>query len=396
MKPTPEDMHEEECPMKPAMLDSFNEVRERNIISIKEAKEQGVKVIGKYCTYLPRELVLAAGAIPVSLCSTREEPIAAAEEVLPRNLCPLIKSSYGYAATDKCPYFHFCDLVMAETTCDGKKKMYEIMQAIKPVHVMQLPQTQQGEAALTMWHEEVLKAKRVIEDLCGVEVTTDALRQAIRLVNEENRALQALFDLNRAKPALISGMDLVKISSQISFHADRWQAVAMLDSLVSEIRDLAAQGYRVGEESSPRVLVTGTPVGIGSEKVVALAEQCGAVVVAMELCNAYKPVFLHIDEEDRRDPLLLLAEKYLHIPCSVMTPNAGRMDLLESLICDFRIDAVIDLTWQACHTYNVESFLVEELVKDKLGLPFLHVETDYSSADLEGLRVRIEALLEMV
>ncbi|MCR4401090.1 MAG: double-cubane-cluster-containing anaerobic reductase, partial [Syntrophomonadaceae bacterium] len=336
--------------MKPAMLDSFNEVRERNIISIKEAKEQGVKVIGKYCTYLPRELVLAAGAIPVSLCSTREEPIAAAEEVLPRNLCPLIKSSYGYAATDKCPYFHFCDLVMAETTCDGKKKMYEIMQAIKPVHVMQLPQTQQGEAALTMWHEEVLKAKRVIEDLCGVEVTTDALRQAIRLVNEENRALQALFDLNRAKPALISGMDLVKISSQISFHADRWQAVAMLDSLVSEIRDLAAQGYRVGEESSPRVLVTGTPVGIGSEKVVALAEQCGAVVVAMELCNAYKPVFLHIDEEDRRDPLLLLAEKYLHIPCSVMTPNAGRMDLLESLICDFRIDAVIDLTWQACHT----------------------------------------------
>lgn len=66
------------------------------MITLKEAKEQGKKVVGFYCTYGPQELAIAAGAIPVGLCGTREEPIAAAEADLPRNLCPLIKSSYGF------------------------------------------------------------------------------------------------------------------------------------------------------------------------------------------------------------------------------------------------------------------------------------------------------------
>ena len=110
------------------MLDEFMQgfasAREVNLMRIKEAKENGTKVVGIYCTYCPQELVLAAGAIPVGLCGTSENPIAAAEETLPRNLCPLIKSSYGFAVTDTCPFFHFSDFIVGETTCDGKKKMF--------------------------------------------------------------------------------------------------------------------------------------------------------------------------------------------------------------------------------------------------------------------------------
>ncbi len=93
---------------------------------------------------------------------------------------------------------------------------------------------------------------------------------------------------------------------------------------------------------------------------------------------------------------IAVVKRALSIPCSVMSPNPGRMEMLKEMIRDFLIDGVVDLTWQACHTYNIESFHVQKLVQDSFGLPFLHLETDYSESDTEQLRVRIEAFLEMI
>lgn len=381
--------------MKPEFLESFSDIREKNIMVIKEAKEKGIPVVGRYCTYCPSEVVLAAGAIAVGLCGTNEKPIAAAEEELPRNLCPLIKSSYGFAATDTCPYFHFSDLVIGETTCDGKKKMFEIMSKLKKVHVMQLPQNT-DEVSLQLWYEEVKRLKAMLEAELNVEITDEKLREAIHLVNEGNKALKELFDINKARPAVISGLDMLKVSWQLGFHADRWERIAMLKKLVADYKEMAAQGHYFGNEQTPRILLTGTPVGLGNEKVITLVEECGGVVIAAENCSGYKTVGLQIDENDSRDPLLLLAEKYIQIPCSVMSPNEKRIELLEEMIEEFQVDGVIDLTWQACHTYNIESFFVADVVKNKLQMPFLQLETDYSQSDIETLRVRIQAFLEMI
>lgn len=384
--------------MKPAALDTFENIREENLVAMRGAKDDGVKVVGIYCTYCPRELVLAAGGIPVGLCGTREAPIAAAEQDLPRNLCPLIKSSYGFAITDTCPFFATSDLVIGETTCDGKKKMFEIMQSkqIKEIYVMQLPQVPDEEASVQLWYAELRRLKEYLEKFFGVAITDEALRQAIHQINEENRALQALFDLNKSKPALISGMDMLKVSWQVGFQADRQVAVRLIDNLVAETRTKAAEGLAAGNASTPRILLTGTPVGVGSEKVIDLVESCGGLVVAMENCGGYKTVELRIDEGDPSDPLFLLAQKYMKIPCSVMSPNHRRLDLLRRMVEEFQVDGVIDLTWQACHTYNIESHFVADLVKNRLGRPFLQLETDYSQSDIETLRVRIQAFLEMI
>lgn len=382
--------------MRPAYFENFTEIRQNNVLTIKQKKEEGVKVVGIYCLFCPRELVLAAGAIPVSLCGTSETPIAAAEKDLPRNLCPLIKSSYGFAVTDTCPYFHFSDLVIGETTCDGKKKAFEIMQKIKPVHVMQLPQMPERPSSAAMMLEEIKELKKVIEEQFEVSITEESLRQAIHLTNEEARAMRSLFELNTQKPALISGTDLLTAAFQVQFNADRWEGIAMVDRLVQEIRQAAADGYCVGDNNTPRILITGTPIGLGSEKVITLVEECGGIVVTLQSCGGYSPYLHVIDEEDPRDPLILLAEKYLGLPCSIMSPNPKRREVLKMMIEKFQVDGIIDLTWQACHTFNVESYWIEDLVKNQLGKPFLHLETDYSSSDRESLRVRIEAFLEMI
>lgn len=381
--------------MKSNIVEGFQEIREQNIMKVKEAKEQGQKMVGLYCTYCPKELVLAAGAIAVGLCGTREEPIAFAEKHLPRNLCPLIKSSYGFALSDTCPYFHFSDLIIGETTCDGKKKMFELMADLKETVVMNLPQNPLQEASMELWASELQRVRTLLEDRFQTELSDEKIREAINLTNRETRVMKQLYDLNKARPALISGLDMLTVSWQVGFNVDREEGIRMLEGLIARVKANAAQGVVAGAAATPRILLTGTPVGLGSEKIIALLEESGGLVVAMENCGGYKTVDILADESDERDPIRILAEKYMKIPCSVMSPNRGRLELIDKMIGDFEIDGVIDLTWQACHTYNIESFWVADLVKSK-GLPFLQIETDYSTSDRETLRVRIEAFLEMI
>ena len=146
----------------PKVFDEFGEARRNSFIAVKEIKDAGTPVVGAYCTYAPQELAMAAGAVPIALCSMSNETTADAEQDLPANLCPLIKSSYGFAKTDKCPYFHFSDIVVGETTCDGKKKMYELMSDFKKVFVMNLPNSQDEEGR-KLWRSEVRRYKEYLE-----------------------------------------------------------------------------------------------------------------------------------------------------------------------------------------------------------------------------------------
>ena len=366
---------------------------EQNFSDIAQAKANGRKVIGYYCLFSPVEIALAAGAIPVSLCGSKDDPIEEAEKVLPRNLCPLIKSSYGSAATDTCPFFRLSDLVVGETTCDGKKKMFELLGQFRPLYILQLPQSQDSGATLPFWYQEVKRFKERMEEETGERITDEALSAAIHLTNEERMTKKSLMDLAKTKPSPITGREILAITHKISFFMDKRKGINLIREFIEEIQERARQGINSFYPKAPRILLSGVPVGIDSDKVIRLIERAGANVVCFESCGGYKSVSL-IDET--KDPLQAIAEKYLATPCSIMSPNPGRYELLAELIEGFSVDGVVDLTWQACHTYNVESYSIGKFVEEKFGLPFLHLETDYSESDTEQLRVRIEAFLEMV
>lgn len=373
-------------------MEQVEELRGINAVKIKEASEAGQKVVGMYCVFSPQEIAVAAGAIPVTLCGTKQEPIEDAEKELPRNLCPLIKSSYGFAITDKCPYFYFSDVLLAETTCDGKKKMYELMGKIKPMHVMNLPQTAEGEETLAYWKHEVVRFKSFLEEKFGVEITEEKLKEAIKLVNRERRALRKLHQLNAHKPAPLTGMDMMLAQWLKGFNVDKEAGIKLIEDLTAEIEKQIEEGKFAFDENAPRILLTGVPIGSGSEKVLKILEEAGASVVALENCTGYKGLDVLVDEE--KDPILAIAEKYLLTPCSCMSNNNRRLDLIQRLAKEYQVDAVVDLTWQACHTYNIESFTVKNFVKEELSLPFLQIETDYSDSDVGQIKVRVEAFLE--
>jgi benzoyl-CoA reductase/2-hydroxyglutaryl-CoA dehydratase subunit BcrC/BadD/HgdB len=379
--------------MKLKTMEKLEQLHELNIYNIIEAKKKNKKVVGMYCLYSPAEIAVAAGAIPVPLCGTKNDPIPAAEQVLPRNFCPLIKSSYGFAVTDTCPYFHVSDFLVADTTCDGKKKMFELLKKIKPLHVLQLPQNQDPGTALPYWHAQVKKLKEIIEQEFNVEITNMDLANAIRLMNRERLALKNLQDVAKIKPSPVSGAQMLEILHKVGFFADKEEGIELIQEIVNEIRSKASQGDSPFTQNTPRILLTGVPIGLGSDKAIKIIEKCGGNATVFENCSGYKKAFT-VDED--KEPIMAIAEQYLQTPCSVMSPNKGRFELISRLTQEFSIDGVIDLTWQGCHTYNVEAYSIKQFVQETLQLPYLQIETDYSESDVEQMKVRIEAFLEMI
>jgi len=141
--------------------------------------------------------------------------------------------------------------------------------------------------------------------------------------------------------------------------------------------------------------MTGVPTAHGAERVMEIIESHGGLVVCTDNCTGLKPILEDVDET-AGDPVVALAEKYFRLPCSVMTRNSRRLDILRELAKEYRAQCVIDLIWQACLTYDVESYFVKRLAEQELGLPYLRIETDYSPGDSARIALRVEALFETV
>ena len=183
----------------PEIFEEFAEQRQKSFLVMKEVNDKGIPVIGAYCTYFPQEIAMAMGAVTVGLCSTSDETIPIAEKDLPKNLCPMVKASYGFAVTDKCPFFYFSDVVVGETTCDGKKKMYELMKEFKNVYIMELPNTQ-NEAALELWKKEIIRFKEYLEETFNTTITEEQVRHAVHAVSYTHLKKNPVHFLSYEKP----------------------------------------------------------------------------------------------------------------------------------------------------------------------------------------------------
>lgn len=352
-------------------------------------KEKGRKIVGIMCEFTPRELILAADAIPVCLCGGSAEMIPPAEEYLPANLCPLIKSTFGYSVEKANPFLEMADLIVAETTCDGKKKMFELLGQRHPMVVLELSQKPDDPDALEHWIREIQKLKEELEGRFGVKITDDGLRESIRVMNRERALRLKLAELMKDEKPPLTGRELLDMKSLISC------IPADLDAYEKALEQLPGRTLQPPAESRIRVLLTGVPLPHGAERVMDLIEDNGGLVVCQENCTGLKPILEDV-LDNNSSPLKNLAQKYFHLPCSVMTKNEKRLESLRELVCDYRPGCVIELTWQACLTYDVESHFVRKMVEEELGLPYLRIETDYSPSDSARIAMRIQALFETV
>lgn len=377
------------------MDDGFDgEPAKRVLNYMQSAKEKNKPIVGIYCGYAPIELIQAMEIVPAVLCAFSNVPIASAESVLPANLCPLIKSSYGFILEGTCPFFAMSEAVIAETTCDGKKKMFELAAQIKPMHVMDLPQLPDEAQALNTWTTMIRKLQRFLEQTFQRKVSDRQIETSIKKSNRKNRMMRKLYDFSAIHPPVINWQEMYDVGF-LAMPSTADDVLHILESLVEKLETRVVQGVHYGTTNSPRVLVTGCPVGGDALKLFNIIEKCGGLVVAPDACTGIKG-FMGEIEENTPDPVAAMAKRYLEIPCACMTPNNGRLMALSEMIEKFQPDAVVDFVLTACHSYNVESHKIGGHVTEHHGLPFLKIESDYSDNDEGQICTKIDALFEMV
>ncbi len=353
----------------------------------REAKAAGRPIIGIMCEYAPRELINAIGGVAVCLCGGSQATAEAAEVELSPGICPIIKSTYGYFLQKSNPFLEIADLLVAETTCDGKKKVFELMGNTQECYTLELPQNSSTTEAKEFWKNECIKFRDFLQKRFNTRITDEALESAIKNMNYERSLRMKLAELMTRSAPPISGRELLGYNSIIS--PLPWAI---------ERYEIALNKYRVATECSgikdrKRVLITGVPLVHGAERVIDLIEDSGGLVIAQENCTGIKPLTQLVDENST-NPIKAIAEKYISLQCSVMTPNTGRKELLTKLIKEYSPDCIIDLSWQGCHTYDIESNIVKSIAIS-FSIPILKIQTDYSTSDSQALITRIQALFEI-
>lgn len=381
--------------ISPLMNDGLDGLPAKRVLKYMEAqKEKGRPIVGIYCGYAPLELIVAMGITPAVLCAFADAPIASAESTLPANLCPLIKSSYGFIMEGTCPFFSMAEAVIAETTCDGKKKMFELVAEVKPIHVMDLPQLPDEEEALVNWTAMIRKLKSFLETTFNRTATDEEIEKVIQETNRKNRLVRKIYSFAAMQPPVISWEEMYDVGF-LALPASPSDIMPKLSELQERLEQRVIDGVHFGGLKSPRVLVTGCPVGGDALKVFKIIEKCGGLVVAPDSCTGMKAFNGEI-EENSGDPMRAIAKRYLELPCACMTPNDRRLTALSEMVDFFKPDVVIDFVLTACHSYNVESYKLGRHITEVLDLPYLKIETDYSNNDEGQIRTKIEALFEML
>lgn len=384
---------------RPESMDYYNfvvsEIHGIRPAELIESQKKGGKVFGTFCVYVPDEIIFAADAIATGLCGGSQFWVPGGEKVLPTNTCPLIKASVGARLDKTCPFFRIADMFVGETTCDGKKKAWEILAEDVPIHVMDMPQMKR-QKDLDAWSDEIAIFKERVEEFTGNKITYEKLSQAIKLINNKRKALARLYEFRKNKNLPISGKDVLLIS-QIAFYDDPTRFASMTNKLCDELDERVKNNVSVFPIGTKRIMLTGTPMAIPNWKMHHIIETSGGAVVVEETCTGTRYFENLVDENKTTidEQIKALTDRYMKINCACFTPNTGRVDDILRLAKEYNVDGIIDVNLKFCNLYDTEGYFVERALKEA-NIPVLGIETDYTDQDAEQLRTRIGAFIEML
>ncbi len=356
------------------------------------------KVIGTMCLQVPDELIYAAGAVPMRMCSGAYAYEQVGAEFMPAKSCPVVKATTGMLHVNQALWGEAVASVVLPTTCDQKKKCGEMLKEMGyPVYILEMPSSKDSEGARFYWQESIKKFTLDLQKITGNKITSGKLQTVIADMAECSRLFRKLNDLRKSKTPLIFGKDIFLVTSAyfIDEMASWRQAVRQL---IEELEVWRQNDIAITNRQAPRMLLTGSPPIFPNLKVPILVEQAGGIIVADEVCSSNR--LLHdavaYDEANLNDMAAALADRYLKpCTCPCLTPNTDRNRKLAELVKSHAVEGVIYQAFSGCLPYEMEQKQISNTLS-KAGVPMLYLETDYSSEDLGQLSTRVEAFIESI
>lgn len=360
-------------------------------------KPEDMKSIGTLCVMVPAELVYAAGAMPVRLCSGSYTAYSIGDDYIPRDACPLVKAVMGFGKIKALPAFDNCSLLIAPVTCDCKKKLAGVIGSVKDTIPLHVPPLKKDDADTEVFLKELYRLIPLLEKETGKQVTAKSLAEGINMVGNAQYEMSEFLKYRRLAPALMSGTQVMSVMNAYSYMPVNLWAEQM-HRLNEELKLRLSQGHFVSRKNQPRILVTGSPIAFPNIKVPLLIEEMGGGLAADETCMGERGLYDPVSVIDASFDGMMrsLASRYTKpCTCPVFVDNSQRIYRIKQMIKDSRIQGVIYHVLRGCLVYDYEYQLMEEAM-GKMDIPIIRVESDYNEEDVEQLRIRIEAFIELI
>ena len=383
------------------ILESINHKLSGEPSQISEAKQNGVKVVGYFCPYIPEEIILAAGMLPVRLAFGGDiESATSGEDFLKPYNCPFARSCLGYQIIGSNIYHRLLDAVCIAETCENIKLIPEYWKNLFGVEVftLGLPHTHDScrsrSYALEYFQKELELLRKRLSNFAGRPIKNGDLRRSIKLCNQIREKLRLLFAYQQMSYPPIEWIDCFRIV-QAGFLINRRDFLTELKIIE---RKLADRKSIVIEDHKPRIMVTGSIIGIGDDKMLDIIDEVGGRVVADGVCTGLLSSRKDVTISGiMGNPIDALAERYLYnVPCPCMTDLDRRLDRIAQIIHTYNVSGVIYYNLKFCDAWRAEYPLIKDYLEKKIKVPSLIVESDYSGADTGTMRTKIEAFIEMI
>ena len=376
----------------------FFEVLENTYVKLADIqKPEERKSIGTLCVMVPAELVYAAGAMPVRLCSGSYTAYSIGDDYIPRDACPLVKAVMGFGKIKALPAFDNCSLLVVPVTCDCKKKLAGTIDSVKDTIPLHIPPLKKDDADTEIFLKELYRLIPLLENVTGKQVTAKSLAEGINMGGNAQYEMSEFLKYRRHDLSLMSGTQVMAVMNAYSYMPVNLWAKQM-HRLNEEMKLRLSQGRFVSRKNQPRILVTGSPIAFPNIKVPLLIEEMGGVLAADETCMGERGLYDPVSVIDASFDGMMrsLASRYTKpCTCPVFVDNSQRIYRIKQMIKEHKIQGVIYHVLRGCLVYDYEYQLMEEAM-GKMDIPIIRVESDYNEEDVEQLRIRIEAFIELI
>jgi benzoyl-CoA reductase/2-hydroxyglutaryl-CoA dehydratase subunit BcrC/BadD/HgdB len=378
-------------------LAKIKEALENRPLELAKARENGAKVAGYFCCNIPEEILLALDLIPIRLgTGGNDDLVELGARYISTQNCVFVRQAAGLFAEGKDPYVINSDVILIAGTC---LQIYRLGEAAEhyfgaDVKVLGVPRNFTLPEGQEYFRREMRQFGTDLEEYAGKKLTAEKLNRSIRLLAEIRDSINRLYALQTNNGA-ISWRQVFE-TVHAGFYLDRELYLTLLKELIAEAEAAGADILSKNVTNVSRIFISGSIIPRGDTKIIDLIEQVGGVIVGDDLCSGLRPfrgLYVHKATVDS------IADAYLlRVPCAAL-PNLKIegdrrvINLLDS-IRDSRADGLVYHTLRYCDPFTFKANETKRLLA--ADIPFIEIHTEYSESDIEPIRTRLQAFIEVL
>lgn len=368
-------------------LKKFQEVVDNPFQYARNWKDRtGRNVLATFCSYVPEEIVLAAGCLPFRIFGSGSE-LEKVDAYLQAYSCSLVRGALEDAMSGR---LDFVDGAVFPHTCDSIQRLSDLwrMNVGFDLHLdIVLPVKLNTDSARAYMIDTVRKFQRELAAALAVEISREKLVEATALMNRVREGLENLYQIRSRNPEQISGSELHTIV-KASMLMDKEEFLAILDNVTSKLDD--------GESASVnarRILLAG---GLCSmPDIYDIVRQAGADVIWDDFCTGSRYFSKAVEIED--DMTASIAGRYMdrHICPAKHNGIDGRGAEIVRMAKEKNAEGVIFVLLKFCDPHAFDYPYIRDMLKEA-GIPSMLYEIEEQTFTEGQFQTRCEAFIELL